>query len=69
MEQQIAQLENDKDGIGEQIGKAGERQDLDAVAELSQKLQQTERQIAALYSEWENLATGLEEGLAETPMG
>ncbi|HCV25163.1 MAG: ABC transporter [Gemmatimonadetes bacterium] len=69
VEQQIAQLENDKDGIGEQIGKAGERQDLDAVAELSQKLQQMERQIAALYSEWENLATGLEEGLAETPMG
>ena len=60
VEEEISQRETQAETLGENIGLAGERQDLEAVADLSQQLQQIEQRIAVLYAEWEQLGTSLE---------
>ncbi|MBT7455914.1 MAG: hypothetical protein HN796_18610, partial [Gemmatimonadetes bacterium] len=60
VEEEISQRETQAETLGENIGLAGERQDLEAVADLSQQLQQIQQQIADLYVEWEQLGTSLE---------
>jgi ATP-binding cassette subfamily F protein 3 len=60
VEEEISQKEKEAETLGENVGLAGERKDLEAVADLSQQLQQIEQQIAVLYAEWEHLGTSLE---------
>ena len=67
LEIEITRLENTAEALGEQIGQAGERQDLDAVQELSLQLQQTQAHIGDLYAQWEQLGLELEEPLPSFP--
>ena len=61
LEQMIADREDTVEVLGEKIGQAGEHQDLDAVQELSLRLQETQKEISRLYAEWEALGLQLEE--------
>ena len=61
VEGEISGLEEQMEALSADIGKAGEEQDLDAVRTLGEQYAQLEAASQALWEEWEELASALEE--------